>query len=122
MINIEDIIAGMNLDLKKKDIFFVWQLDEEFKILSVSEEVEKILGYSVDEVIKSDFTEYMLKQEGKYFVKELKDFYGLTKNDFNITTIFKRKDKTHVVLETRGKTVFKDNRKISGYEGLTFYK
>jgi hypothetical protein len=64
----------------------------------------------------------MLKQEGRYFIKELKDYYGSIKNDFNITTIFKRKDKTHVVLETRGKTVFMNKSKISGYEGLTFYR
>jgi PAS domain S-box-containing protein len=122
MDKIEEIVTLMDIDLKKKDVFFVWQLDDQFKIVNISEGVEKILGYKVQDVLNSDFTEYMLKQEGRYFIKELKDYYGSIKNDFNITTIFKRKDKTHVVLETRGKTVFMNKSKISGYEGLTFYR
>ena len=122
MNRIEEIISNMNIDIKKKDVFFVWHLDDKFSILEASDGVEKILGYNSQEIINSDFTDFMLKQEGRYFVKEPSDLDGLTKKEFSITTIFKRKDKTHVVLETRGKTIYSNNQKVSGYEGLTFYK
>jgi len=122
MNTVADIIAELNLDIQKKDIFFIWRLDKDLKIVDVSDEVEKLLGYHTEEVLNTDFTEFMLKQEGRYFIKELKDFSGKAKNEFSITTIFKRKDKTHVVLETRGKSIFKNGQNVSGYEGLTFYK
>lgn len=122
MDKIQEIIEDVDVDIKKRDIFFAWQLDEKFRILHISDNIEKILGYRVDEVLRSEFTDYMLKQEGKYFIKELKDLDGLARNEFSITTIFKRKDKTHVVLETRGKTMYSEENKIAGFEGLTFYK
>lgn len=121
MNDIEKIITELNLDLKKNDVFCVWHLDSEFKILDISEGVEKILGYPVDDIKKTEFTEYMLPLERKYFIKELKDYSKFEHNECNIITIFQKKDESHIVLETRWKTIFTDHQKVSGYVGITFY-
>ncbi|HEY9186856.1 MAG TPA: PAS domain-containing protein [Ignavibacteria bacterium] len=122
MEKIENIAERIESEIKEKDIYFAWQLDDKFNIIEISDGVSKILGYYPNEIISTNFTDYMLKQEARFFLKEISDYNGKYKSIFNITNIFKRKDKTHIVLETKGKSLSDNDGNITGFEGLTFYR
>ncbi len=122
MEKIENIAERIESEIKEKDIYFAWQLDDKLNIIEISDGVSKILGYYPNEIISTNFTDYMLKQEARFFLKEISDYNGKYKSIFNITNIFKRKDKTHIVLETKGKSLIDSNGNITGFEGLTFYR
>lgn len=122
MQDIETIAEKIDTELNKKDIFFAWRLSSNLNILEVSEGVKKILGYYPEELVSTNFKNYMLNQEARYFEKELKNDDFKYKNIFFITNIFKRKDKTHIVLETRGRTIFDEKGDLMGFEGLSFYR
>jgi len=122
MEKIENIAERIESEIKEKDIYFAWQLDDKLNIIEISDGVSKILGYYPNEIISTNFTDYMLKQEARFFLKEISDYNGKYKSIFNITNIFKRKDKTHIVLETKGKSLSDNDGNITGFEGLTFYR
>lgn len=85
----------------------------------VSPQIEKLLGYSIDEIIYTSPFTYTIDDE-KSEVKSISDSIVEARMPFNsLVTKYRHKNGSIVYLETSGVPFFDENGQLSGYRGIS---
>lgn len=97
---------------------WLWEVDDKMIYTYVSPQVEKILGYSPDEVIGTSPFDYMPQDEGQRIAETCKEIVK-TRRDLHLIENINLHKKGHKVhIETSGKAFYNDQGKFCGYRGV----
>ena len=101
----------------------VFQQDKNLKITYVSPSVEKLTGYSVEEIMNMSLLDLMTPESYKRGVENFNKYYELVKNnpEFDIPTLeyeYYRRDGRVVIGEMKVKYIFDKNGDLIGIHGV----
>jgi|GEM_PF-5437103 len=96
---------------------WVWEVDNEGHYTFVSSEVEKFLGYTVQEIIGKSPFELMPSDEADRVSKLFSDYVSNKKSFKNLQNINLHKNGTPVILLSSAVPILDENQNLIGYRG-----
>lgn len=97
----------------------IWETNMDGVYTYVSPQIEKLLGYSIDEIIFTSPFTYTIDDE-KSEVKTISDSIVKAGTPFNsLVNKYRHKNGNIVYLETSGVPFFDENGQLSGYRGIS---
>ncbi len=97
---------------------WLWEVDEKMIYTYASPQVEKILGYSPDEVVGTSPFDYMPGEEVQRISETCKQIVKTRGHLHLIENINLHKKGHKVFIETSGKAFYNDQGKFCGYRGV----
>jgi len=97
---------------------WLWEVDEKMIYTYASPQVEKIHGYSPDEVVGTSPFDYMPKEEVQLIAATCEQIVKTRRDLHLIENINLHKKGLKVFIETSGKAFYNDQGKFCGYRGV----
>ncbi len=105
-------------DIAENSSDWIWEIDSENRYTYLSGGVQKILGYSPEEILGKTPFSLMTQQEAKRISEIFKELKQNKSNFFRLENYNITKDGQEVCLLTSGVPVFNSNGEFSGYRGV----
>ena len=107
------------IDIAESAGDWIWETDKEGRYTYANRVVERIMGYSPEEVIGKDFLDFFAYSGAALVADATRQFFQREKPFSNYPTVQSHKDGTLVSLEAAGIPLFDEEGNFSGYRGVT---
>jgi len=106
-------------DLAENNSDWLWKTNQVGEFVYVNSSVEKLLGYSIDEVIGSSILDFMKPDNVKEFRRKFDETIALKRPFSSITCTLLHKDAHEIVIESCGLPVFDSENRFEGFRGIS---
>lgn len=96
----------------------LWESDTEARILFISANCKKVLGYLPEEIIGRKISEFMHPEEIIRLSSEYQKIISQHKPLSNFVNVLQKKDGNSIVMETNAVPVYDENGEFTGYFGI----
>lgn len=98
---------------------WIWKIDSEFKYITASDKVEKILGYKKSEIIGRPITDFMAQNEAKRCIHKLEKYILSKKQLTDLEVWYTTKYGRPVCIQINGIPIYTPDGKYQGFTGIS---